>query len=71
MQVTMTMEEYKELEGYKKRYMNLTKDVLQSNNFIINGDIDEKSIKGISKKLYEQLIGQRIPIVNTHLEPWV
>ncbi|WP_061306752.1 hypothetical protein [Clostridium botulinum] len=60
MQVTMTMEEYKELEGYKQKYISLTKDI-----------VDEETIRSISEKLRKQLTGLRKPIVNTHLEPWV
>ncbi|NFJ83983.1 hypothetical protein FDA84_14955 [Clostridium botulinum] len=71
MQVTMTMEEYKELEGYKQHYINLIKDVMSNNNFIRSDDIDEETLQSISKKVSEQLIGLKIPIVNTHLEPWV
>ncbi|NHI48058.1 hypothetical protein FDE94_09275 [Clostridium botulinum] len=62
MQVTMTMEEYKELEGYKQHYINLIKDVMSNNNFIISGDIDEETLQSISKKVSEQLIGLKIPI---------
>ncbi|APC82184.1 hypothetical protein NPD12_3767 (plasmid) [Clostridium botulinum] len=71
MQVTMTMEEYKELEGYKQKYISLTKDILPSNHFMINGVVDEETIRNISEKLRKQLTGLRRPIVNTHLEPWV
>ncbi|AUN23757.1 hypothetical protein RSJ21_00195 (plasmid) [Clostridium botulinum] len=70
MQVTMTMEEYKELEGYKQKYISLTKDILPSNHFMINGVVDEETIRNISERLRKQLIGLRKPIVNTHLEPW-
>ncbi|AUN19983.1 hypothetical protein RSJ22_00355 (plasmid) [Clostridium botulinum] len=63
MQVTMTMEEYKELEGYKQKYISLTRDILPSNHFMMNGVVDEETIRSISEKLRKQLTGLRRPIV--------
>ncbi|NFC67269.1 hypothetical protein EXN48_14470 [Clostridium botulinum] len=63
MQVTMTMEEYKELEGYKQKYISLTRDILPSNHFMMSGVVDEETIRSISEKLRKQLTGLRRPIV--------
>ncbi|MCR1167285.1 hypothetical protein NE169_18385 [Clostridium botulinum] len=63
MQVTMTMEEYKELEEYKQKYISLTRDILPNNHFMMNGVVDEETIRSISEKLRKQLTGLRRPIV--------